>query len=203
MTSGKLPIQERMKRISIDESDHMTWAFVEIGKGLDRLDQNKFEDAYEAFNGAWNLVLRRLTLFATTYCSLNWSITALRQWAASLGPEEVKLRRSLLKKASRKVRLSLLMSRIYFAERAHTLREAGLVHELKNEPAKAIKRLRQSLALSEKLNDKWNRALVLREIGRIEKSQGLPGADEKIADADEFLRKLDSASKGIDALMLS
>ncbi len=110
--------------------------------------------------------------------------------------------KQLLRKASRSLRVSLLLSRIYIGERAHTLREAGLVYELKKKPAKALKRLYQSLAIAEKLDDQWNRALTLKAIGRIEKLQGLSGADEKIADSNRYLDQVKADTASIDSLML-
>jgi len=65
-----------------------------------------------------------------------------------------------------------------------------------------LKKHYQSITIAEKLDGQWNRALTLKEIGTIEKFQGLSGAEEKIAEANHYLDQVKKDTAAIDWIML-
>ncbi len=103
-------------------------------------------------------------------------VTMLREQAVALGPLEGRRQRALLRRASWQARVALAFAWVFPNDRAHALREAGLVAAVRGQRRRARRLLNRSLAVADRIGAKFEHAQTLWWLGRLDVADGLPGA---------------------------
>lgn len=187
-TEGHLPFLELRARCRVDPDDHWSTSIMSIAEGIWHLQFERFPEAVRALTDGWRRARSNLVISIHTLLGPAWLTTALRRYAASLQDDGE--RGAISRRAWVSARQYLRWSRMYPSERAHGLRELGLLLHEKGKQKAALARMRASMKSAHKHGDVWQHALSSLECGRIEQSLGLPDGAERIAAAEAIITRV-------------
>jgi len=189
-TNGDFQFQQMRACFRVSEEDPLTTSWSHHAKGLWHLRAGRCSEAVDSLQAAWNIALRHLVIVPYTVCSSTWLATALRREAETV-PNDPRHRSRLLRRARKSLRPALWLSRFYVSERAHALREHGLLLRLEGRTHAAAKQLARSLEVANEQGDRWQQTLSTLELGRLQAALGDPEANRRVEETAAILSRIE------------
>jgi two-component system sensor kinase len=187
-TQGNFPFPKLRACFRVSDDSHFSGSLVGLSEGLWHLASNRIQDAVDVLQAAWTRAVAHCIFAPYTATLLASLVTALRILGVSY--DESSAQRSLLlRRAWWNLRIALVLSWLYRCERAHVLREYGLLLGLGGARRRGADRLKQSIRVAESHGDVYQRAITLVELSKME--EDIPGSldRESIVEAEMLLSR--------------
>ena len=184
-SGGNIPFQELSSCLDLGDGDRLTSAMLELCEGMWHLHHQRLEQASTVLRSACQLSRANYLVCSYTASTASWYLTAQRAYALSL--PEGRERRRELRRAWSASRAAAWLSVLFAHEKAHVLRERGILHWAAGRKRKAIGLLKKSVATAESQQDDFQRNLSALELAQRECELNIPGAAERKL-AEESLR---------------
>jgi two-component system sensor kinase len=196
-TNGNFQFQQMQACFRVNEQDPLTTSWLRHAEGLWHLRAERYCEAANSLQAAWTIALRHLVIVPYTLCSSAWLATALRRQAETI-TNDLRRRSRLVRQARKSLRPALWLSRFYVSERAHALREHGILLHLEGRTHAATKQLTRSLEVAKRQGDRWQQMFSSLELGRIQAAQGDPEGKRRVEEETaNLIRVEDEIRKAI------